>query len=86
MNAGLFRSKGVLVAIKNRDDGCSELLGYVIGDSESETTWSHLFRQLKALGLSIVGLAPTVAPLIGYLSWLRRRFLLLKKCHDKMKQ
>ena len=35
-----------------RDDGCREILGVQIGDTESYATWEETFRWLKARGLT----------------------------------
>ena len=44
--------QAVLVAVGFRDDGRREILDWRVGDSESESTWGQLFRDLKDRGLS----------------------------------
>ena len=46
----------VLIAVGINADGYRELIGFQIGDSESEATWSALFEQLKHRGLHGVSL------------------------------
>lgn len=48
---GRVRSRGVLIATGVNTDGYREVLGFQIGDSESEATWSDLFSWLKSRGL-----------------------------------
>lgn len=48
---GRVRSRGVLVATGINTDGYREVLGFQVGDSESEATWSELFAWLKRRGL-----------------------------------
>ena len=45
-------SKGVLIAVGINQDGGREVLGFKVGDSESESTWSDFFSWLKQRGLS----------------------------------
>jgi len=49
---GRVRSRGVLVATGVNIEGKREILGFGIGDTESEATWGAFFTQLKARGLS----------------------------------
>lgn len=49
---GRVRSRGVLVATGVNIEGKREILGFAIGDTESEATWGVFFTQLKARGLS----------------------------------
>jgi len=53
---GRVRLLSVLLAIGINRDGYREILGLMLGDSESEATWSELFEQLKARGLRGVDL------------------------------
>lgn len=53
---GKVVSLAVLVAVGISDEGQREVLGWWLGDSESEATWSVVFRDLKARGLSGVSL------------------------------
>ena len=46
----------VLIAVGINADGYRELIGFQIGDSESEATWSALFAHLKHRGLHGVSL------------------------------
>ena len=48
---GRVRSRGVMVAIGINTDGYREILGIMVGDTESETSWSEYFRWLKQRGL-----------------------------------
>ena len=45
------RSKGVLIAQGISEDGHREILGFQVSDSESETSWSEFFTNLKKRGL-----------------------------------
>jgi transposase-like protein len=51
---GRVRSRGVLVATGVNIEGKREILGFAIGDTESEATWGAFFTQLKDRGLSDV--------------------------------
>jgi putative transposase len=53
---GRVRSRGVMVAIGINTDGYREILGIMVGDTESETSWSEYFRWLKQRGLRGVDL------------------------------
>jgi len=46
----------VLIAVGVNADGYREIIGFQIGDSESESTWSELFEHLKDRGLRGVNL------------------------------
>lgn len=48
---GRVRSQSVLIACGVNRDGYREVLGLMIGDSESEATWSEFFGWLKERGL-----------------------------------
>jgi putative transposase len=48
---GRVRSRGVLIAIGVNAEGYREVLGLMLGDSESEESWSAFFRSLKDRGL-----------------------------------
>ena len=50
------RSRGVLVAVGINTDGYREVLGIMIGDTESEARWSAFFSWLKQRGLHGVDL------------------------------
>lgn len=53
---GRVRLQSVLIAIGVNAEGYREILGFSVGDSESEQTWSEFFAALKARGLSGVDL------------------------------
>jgi len=53
---GRVISQAVLVAAAVSDQGRREIVGWAVGDSESEATWSELFTSLKRRGLSGVEL------------------------------
>jgi transposase-like protein len=48
---GRVRSRGALVGIGVNTDGNREVLGLMLGDSESEISWSEFFSWLKSRGL-----------------------------------
>lgn len=48
---GKVRSTAVLVVVGIDASGQREVLGWRLGDTESESTWGDLFRDLKARGL-----------------------------------
>lgn len=48
---GRVVSQAVLVAAGINEEGRRELLGFWVGDSESEATWSEVLRDLKRRGL-----------------------------------
>lgn len=52
----IVRSMSMLVAYGINKDGYREILGLWLGDSESESTWSTLFKDLKSRGLKGVDL------------------------------
>jgi transposase-like protein len=45
---GRVRSRGVMLAIGVNTEGYREILGLMLGDSESETSWSEFFAWLKS--------------------------------------
>lgn len=49
-----IRPRGVLIATGVTQDGQREILGFHVGDSESEASWSELFHRLKLRGLGQV--------------------------------
>ena len=53
---GQVVSQAVLVAVGFATDGTREILDFRLADSESEASWSELFKDLKARGLSGVEL------------------------------
>lgn len=44
---GRVRSRGVMVAVGINTEGYREILGLMLGDSESESSWSEFFAWLK---------------------------------------
>lgn len=50
------RSKGLLIAQGINEDGHREILGFEVADSESETSWSEFFCNLKKRGLEHIDL------------------------------
>lgn len=54
--AGRVRQQSLLIACGINQEGYREILGFSLGDKESETSWSALFSSLKARGLSGVDL------------------------------
>jgi putative transposase len=50
------RSRGALIGIGVNTDGYREVLGLMLGDSESEVSWSEFFGWLKSRGLRGVDL------------------------------
>lgn len=53
---GRVRPQSMLVATGVNPEGYREVLGFYVGDSESEHTWSEFFASLKARGLTGVDL------------------------------
>lgn len=53
---GRVRSRGALIGIGVNADGYREVLGVMLGDSESEASWSEFFGWLKSRGLKGVDL------------------------------
>lgn len=45
------RSRAILIAIGFNDEGQREILGMMVGDSESEESWKEFFAWLKSRGL-----------------------------------
>ena len=54
--SGRVRLSSVLLATGINREGYREILGLMLGDSESEATWSEFFGRLKARGLKGVDL------------------------------
>jgi len=48
---GRVRSRGVMIAIGINDAGYREVLGLMLGDTESEESWTEFFLSLKNRGL-----------------------------------
>lgn len=48
---GRVRSRGVMIATGINQEGYRELIGMMIGDTESEATWGEFFSHLKQRGL-----------------------------------
>lgn len=53
---GRVRQRSVLIAVGINDNGYREVLILMIGDSESENSWSEFFSWLKQRGLPEVDL------------------------------
>ena len=53
---GQVRQKSLLIACGIRADGVREILGFALGDSESEASWGGFFGDLKRRGLQGVDL------------------------------
>ncbi len=49
---GRVRSRGVMIAVGINADGYREVLGMMVGDTESEASWSEFFSRLKDRGLN----------------------------------
>jgi transposase-like protein len=48
---GRVRARGALMAIGINEEGYREVLGLMLGDSESEASWNEYFSWLKSRGL-----------------------------------
>ncbi len=48
---GRVRSRGVMIAVGINADGYREVLGMMVGDTESESSWGEFFSRLKDRGL-----------------------------------
>ena len=48
---GRVQSRGVMIAVGINSDAYREVLGMMVGDTESETAWSEFFSSLKDRGL-----------------------------------
>ncbi|AQS59603.1 IS256 family transposase [Desulforamulus ferrireducens] len=48
---GRVRARSVMIAIGVNTDGYREILGLILGDSESESSWGEFFTWLKSRGL-----------------------------------
>jgi len=44
---GRVRQRGLLIAIGINEEGYREVLGFMVGDSESEESWGEFFSWLK---------------------------------------
>jgi len=53
---GRYINKALLVVTGIREDGCREILGATVADSEEESLWESFFEGLKARGLKGVKL------------------------------
>jgi len=53
---GRVRQRGLLIAVGVNEEGYREVLGLMVGDSESEESWSEFFLWLKQRGLHGVDL------------------------------
>ncbi len=48
---GRLQSRGVMIAVGINRDGYREVLGMMVGDTESESSWGEFFSRLKDRGL-----------------------------------
>ncbi|GGN39154.1 hypothetical protein GCM10011578_085360 [Streptomyces fuscichromogenes] len=62
-----------MVATGITEDGNREVLGLMVGDSESETFWKEFLRSLRERGLSGVRLVAAVRKVMLGASWQRCR-------------
>ena len=53
---GRVRNRGVMLAVGVNTDGYREVLGLMLGDTESEESWTEFFNWLKSRGLRGVDL------------------------------
>lgn len=51
---GRVRSKGLLIAAGINADGCCEVIGFQLADSESEASWGDFFAELKERSLESI--------------------------------
>ncbi len=51
---GRVRFRGVMIAVGINRDGYREVLGIMVGDTESEASWSEFFSRPKDRGLHVV--------------------------------
>jgi transposase-like protein len=58
---GRVISQGILIVLGINSDGMREILAMEVADTENETTWSDLFRDLKRRGLAGVELVTSDA-------------------------
>lgn len=50
------QSRGLLIAIGVNKEGCREIIGFHVANTESESSWGELFGSLKERGLKGVHL------------------------------
>ncbi|HBH13304.1 MAG TPA: IS256 family transposase [Clostridiales bacterium] len=70
---GRVQSRGLLIAVGINDDGQREVIGFGLANSESETSWSEFFIELKARGLKAPRLIPSDNHL-GLVAAIRKHF------------
>jgi transposase-like protein len=70
---GAIRSSGMLIVYGVNEKGYREPLDYMVADSETEASWTELFKRLKARGLSQVDLVVSDAH-AGLVSALKQQF------------
>lgn len=51
-DGNVVRSKGMMIAMGVNLEGYREVLGFMVGDTESEASWAEFFQWLKSRGLS----------------------------------
>lgn len=90
---GQVRSEGVLIIKGVRADGKREILVVEVANTENETTWSEVFRDLKRRGLSGVryivsddheGLGKAIERHFQGVAWQRCQVHYLKNATDKV--
>ena len=90
---GRVRSQAVLIAAGITERGRRELLGFWVGDSESEATWSEVFGDLKRRGLTGVelvvsdahaGIRAALERRMQGVAWQRCRVHLMRELMNKV--
>jgi putative transposase len=90
---GQVRSEGVLIIKGVRAEGKREILAVEVANTENETTWSEVFRDLKRRGLSGVrcivsddheGLGQAIDRYFQGVAWQRCQVHYLKNATDKV--
>lgn len=84
---GAVRSTSALIATGISQDGHREILGLMLGDSESQASWDDMFTWLKKRGLSGVDLVVSDAHK-GMLKAFNRRFqgVMWQRCQVHLKR
>ncbi len=81
---GRVQSRGVMIAVGINRDGYREVLGMMVGDTESESSWGEFFSRLKDRGLHGVDII-TSYDHRGLVRAIRRHFygVTWQRCHAK---
>lgn len=83
----------VLIAVGINDEGKREVLGYYVGDSEKEATWSEVMKDLKERGLKGVelivsdahkGILAAIGKQFQGVGWQRCRVHLMRELINKV--